>query len=194
MKRIGLTGGIGSGKSTVGKLLNIYGYPVYIADEASKRLTDESPIIKEKLNETFGENLYPDGKLDKRRLATLIFSDKQRLKQVNQIIHPEVNRDFQTWAKQQKASLCFLEAAILFEAGFDRYVDETVMVYAPIEVRIQRTMQRDNTSQEEVMKRIASQMSDEDKKKLANHLVINDDSHALIPQIEGLLKNLLKRY
>lgn len=190
MIRIGLTGGIGSGKSTVGKLLNVYGFPVYIADEESKRLTDSSPVIREKLNNTFSENLYSHGHLDKKRLAELIFSDTTKLQLVNNIIHPEVNKDFQAWSKQQQSTLSFIESAILYESGFDQYVDQVVMVYAPLTTRIERVMQRDGSTEQEVLKRIASQMPDEQKKELADHIILNDDLHALIPQVEQLLDTL----
>lgn len=191
MKRIGLTGGIGSGKSTISKLLSLYDIPVYIADIESKRITDESLTIREKINNTFGEDLYPDGRLDKKRLGSFIFSDKQKLQAVNQIIHPEVNKDFQAWAKRQNCAICFLESAILYESGFNQYVDLAVMVYAPLEIRLQRTMSRDKASKEEVMRRIASQMPDEEKKNLADFLIINDDIHPLIPQVEELLSKLI---
>lgn len=190
MIRIGLTGGIGSGKSTVGKLLNVYGFPVYVADEESKILTDSSPVIREKLNNTFSENLYPHGHLDKKRLAELIFSDTTKLHLVNNIIHPEVNKDFQAWSKQQQSTFSFIESAILYESGFNQYVDQVVMVYAPLTTRIERVMQRDGSTEQEVLKRIASQMPDEQKKELADHIILNDDLHALIPQVEQLLDTL----
>jgi dephospho-CoA kinase len=190
MIKLGLTGGIGSGKSVVASLLEIAGIPVYIADTESKRLADASPVIRKALTGLFGEDIYRDGVLDRKRLASLIFTDKENLNRVNAIIHPEVNRDFLQWASQQQAPVCAIEAAILFESGFDKYVDLSVMVYAPLEVRIKRTALRDKTSYEEITRRIQNQLPDELKKERADYIIYNDDKHPLIPQIEKLISKL----
>jgi len=187
MIKIGLTGGIGSGKSIVSSLLELWGIPVYMADMESKRLTNTSPIIRKGLVELLGEELYKGGELDKKRLATLIFTDKNNLRQVNAIIHPEVNRDFLRWSSEQQTPICAIETAILFESGFDRIVDTSVMVYAPFELRIQRAVARDKASYEEITRRINSQLSDEIKKERAGFIIYNDDKQALIPQVEKFL-------
>jgi dephospho-CoA kinase len=188
MIKLGLTGGIGSGKSVVASLFEIAGIPVYIADTESKRLTNTSPAIRKELVGLFGENLYVNGELNKKRLASLIFNDKEALNRVNAIIHPEVNRDFLQWASRQQAPVCAIETAILFESGFDKYVDLSVMVYAPLEVRIERAAIRDNASYEEITRRIRNQLPDERKKERASFIIYNDGKQALIPQVAKLLQ------
>ena len=149
MIKIGITGGIGSGKSVVATLLRLYGIPVYIADEESKRLTNSSPVIRRALVDLVGEAVYDaDGKLDKPRLANFIFGQPEHLARVNAIIHPEVNRDFLDWSERQEKAFCAIESAILFESGFDRIVDVKLMVLAPLEIRLERAIARDHASRE----------------------------------------------
>lgn len=190
MIKIGITGGIGSGKSVIASLLELSGVPVYIADTESKRLTETSPVIREKLTALFGETLYKAERLDKKRLASLIFGNPERLKQVNAIIHPEVDRHFQAWAEKQNTPLCAIESAILFESGFNRTVDVSLMVYAPMEVRIRRVLERDAVSREEVVRRIDSQLPDEVKKEKSDYVIFNDDRQALLPQVAAFLDGL----
>lgn len=190
MIKIGITGGIGSGKSVVATLLALSGVPVYIADEESKRLTATSPVIREKLTGLLGEAIYPEGQLDKRRLADRIFRDPDCLRQVNAIIHPEVDRHFQAWAARQHTPCCAIESAILFESGFDRIVDVSLMVYAPLEVRVNRVLSRDQTTRAEVLRRIENQFPDETKKERADYVIENDDRRALIPQVAAFLAGL----
>ncbi|WP_080904478.1 dephospho-CoA kinase [Parabacteroides sp. Marseille-P3160] len=189
-KRIGITGGIGSGKSVLASLLEVYGIPVYIADVESKRLTNESPIIREGLTDLFGESLYTDAGLDKRKLASFIFTQPDNLKKVNAIIHPVVGDHFRRWVDGQETPYCAMESAILFESGFDRCVDTTLMVYAPLELRIARVQERDQFSREEILKRIRNQLSDEIKKERADYVIYNDGHRALIPQVEAFLATL----
>lgn len=183
MIKIGITGGIGSGKSVVASLLELTGTPIYIADTESKQLTDTSPIIRQKLIALFGSNLYTPMGLDRQKLATYIFNNPENLKQVNAIIHPEVNRHFSKWTSRQKTACCAIESAILFESGFNHIVDITLMVYAPTEVRIQRALERDTASREEIVRRINNQMPDEDKKEQCDYVIINDGRRAIIPQV-----------
>ena len=183
MIKIGITGGIGSGKSVVAALLELSGIPVYIADTESKLLTATSPVIREKLIALFGEQLYTADGLDKKRLASHIFGNLERLEQVNAIIHPEVNRHFLAWTERQNTPVCAIESAILFESGFNRVVDTTLMVYAPMEVR-------DVVSREEVIRRIESQLPDEVKKEKSDYVVFNDGKQALLPQITAFLTGL----
>ncbi|MDR1402848.1 MAG: dephospho-CoA kinase [Tannerellaceae bacterium] len=187
MIKLGLTGGIGSGKSTVASLFDMAGVPVYIADTESKRLTNTSPVIRKGLIDLFGKDLYIDGALDKKRLASLIFNDKDNLNRVNAIIHPEVNRDFLQWVSGQQTSVCAIETAILFESGFDKSVDMSVMVYAPFELRIERAVTRDKAPYEEIIRRVHNQLPDEIKKERADFIIYNDDKQALIPQVEKLM-------
>lgn len=190
MIKIGITGGIGSGKSVVASLLELSGIPVYIADTESKRLTASSPVIREKLIALFGESLYTAEGLDKKQLASLIFGNPERLKQVNAIIHPEVNRHFLAWADKQTTPICGIESAILFESGFNRVVDITLMVYAPLEVRIRRAVERDAAAREEIVRRINSQLPDEEKKEKSDYVIFNDGKQALLPQIVAILMDL----
>lgn len=190
MIKIGITGGIGSGKSVVASLLELSGIPVYIADTESKRLTASSPVIREKLIALFGESLYTAEGLDKKQLASHIFGNPERLKQVNAIIHPEVNRHFLAWADKQTTPICGIESAILFESGFNRVVDITLMVYAPLEVRIQRALERDAVAREEIVRRINSQLPDEEKKEKSDYVIFNDGKQALLPQIAAILMDL----
>ena len=143
MIRIGITGGIGSGKSVVASLLSVYNIPVYIADDESKKLTDTSELIKGKLVSLFGNDIYNNNGLDRKLLAKHIFGNKEMLTKVNSIIHPEVNKHFNCWAESQKTKACVIESAILFESGFDKTVDVKLMVYAPKDIRIQRAIMRD---------------------------------------------------
>lgn len=191
MLTVGITGGIGSGKTTVTSIFSLMEVPVYIADIESKRITDSSPIVKEKLMALFGENLYEGDKLNKALLASYIFSDDVALKKVNAIIHPEVEKDFRHWLDRHKDNkISVLESAILFESGFNHLVDKTIIVYTPLEERIRRTMLRDNSSREEVVKRIEKQMSDEKKKELSDFTIVNDNKHSLIAQVSKILKQL----
>ena len=190
MKKIGITGGIGSGKSVVAELLKLHGIPVYIADEESKRLTSTSPVIKAKLIKLLGPELYTGERLNKPLLASYIFRDEHILQEVNHIIHPEVNKDFENWCIQQKTPLCAIESAILFESGFNKIVDVSLMVYAPLEIRIQRALQRDHSTEEALRKRIESQVSDEDKKLWADYIITNDGKQPLLPQVEKFLSQI----
>lgn len=190
MIKIGITGGIGSGKSVVSELLQLSGLPVYNADKESKQLTDTSPLIRRKLIELFGNELYSSGKLNKAILASHIFGNPESLRLVNAIIHPEVNRHFSAWTEMQKTTICGIESAILFESGFNRVVDVTLMVYAPEEIRIQRASERDLTTREEIERRIKNQLSDEIKKENCDYVIYNDGIQALIPQVTRFLHKI----
>ena len=192
MIKIGITGGIGSGKSVVASLLNLLGVPVYIADDESKRLTNESTLIREALIRRFGEVMYTEEGLNKARLASIIFSDPEQRQTVNAIIHPVVKQNFEEWATWQQTPLCAIESAILFESGFDKLVDKSLMVYAPKALRIQRATARDAASAEAIVRRIESQMADEEKRKLADQVIYNDDKQPLIPQVYGWIEQLLR--
>lgn len=188
MKIIGITGGIGSGKSMISTFLCAMGIPVYIADAESKRITNTSPVIRQKLVEQLGTEVFEGDMLNKSLLASFIFGNEQHLKLVNSIIHPEVLNDFVSWTKKYEGfPLVAMESAILFESGFYEYMDEIWTVYAPLEIRIARVMRRDGLSRENVMSRINSQLPDEVKFGRSNVVIHNDDLQPLIPQIEKLL-------
>ena len=189
MIKIGITGGIGSGKSVVSNLLSLEGIPIYRADDESKHLTDTSPVIRKKLISLIDDSLFINDKLDRQRLAALIFNDETLLKKVNEIIHPEVKNDFLHWVARQASSCnkrkyCALESAILFESNFEKEVDVVLMVYAPVELRLKRVRLRDGTSEEEILKRMRSQLPDDLKRAKADFVIINDDLQPLIPQVE----------
>ena len=187
MKTVGLTGGIGSGKSTISRLLNTMGIPVYIADTESKRLTESSPFIRKKLTEKFGTNLYAGGKLNKAQLASLIFEKESNLRYVNSVIHPMVFADFEQWKTQQtKSPLLVIETAILFESGFSDSVDMSITVTAPENLRIRRVAIRDGWSYDSIISRIQNQLPEEERIRRSDHVIHNDDRQALIPQVEKL--------
>lgn len=187
---VGITGGIGSGKSVVSKILKIIGYPVYDSDTEARRLNEQDPDVKQQLMAAFGEDIYADGKLNKPKLASLIFqSDENRLL-VNSIVHPAVKRDFLQWAERQQTDIVFLEAAILYESGFNEFMNKVVAVTAPEEVRVQRAMKRDNATEQQVVNRIHSQMNQNELARMADYVVVNDNCLPLLPQVEALVNNL----
>ena len=190
MIKIGITGGIGSGKSMVAALLEVWGIPAYIAHTQRNHLTATSPVIREKLITLSGKELNTAEGWDKRRLASHIFGNPERLGQVNAIIHPEVNRHFFAWVERLNTPVCAIESAILFESGFNRIVDTTLMVYAPMEIRIGRILERDSVSREEIIRRIESQLPDEMKKEKSDYVIFNDGEQALLPQITAFLAGL----
>ena len=190
MKRIGITGGIGAGKSLVAEIIKAMGYPVYNSDERAKELTESNPKIKEGLIHLFGEEIYQNDTLNKFALAQAIFSDESLREKVNALIHPIVREDFNLWALAQNNSLVFNESAILFETGSFKNFDAIILVYAPKEIRIKRIMKRDNCSENEVLKRMNSQFSDEEKYQLTEFRVLNDEQTPLLVQVEKIILNL----
>ena len=191
MKRIGITGGIGAGKSLVAEIIKAMGYPVYNSDERAKELTDSNPKIKEGLIHLFGEEIYQNDTLNKFALAQAIFSDESLREKVNALIHPIVREDFNLWALAQNNALVFNESAILFETGSFKNFDAIILVYAPIELRIKRIMKRDNCSENEVLKRMNSQFSDEEKYQLTEFRVLNDEQTPLLEQVEQIILSFL---
>lgn len=186
--KIGITGGIGSGKSVVSRLLEVMGIPVYIADAAAKLLTNTDPYIRKELSALLGEEVYEGGALNKPLLASYLFGHPDHATRVNGIIHPRVKEDFRQWVEERNnLPWAGMESAILIESGFASEVDVVVMVYAPLEIRIQRVIRRDSTTRELVMKRIQSQMSDEEKREQACFVIVNDDETPLIPQVLELI-------
>jgi dephospho-CoA kinase len=190
MTTIGLTGGIGSGKSTVASLFIAYGIPVYMADDASKRLVNTSPCLRSQLTDLLGHDIYGREGLNRRMMASLIFNDTHLLEKVNALIHPEVATDFDRWLARQTERYAVLESAILFESGFDRKVDIRLAVYAPEALRIQRVIAREQASEAEVRQRMNNQLPDELKIKSADYVIFNDGKQALIPQMENFLARL----
>lgn len=190
MKRIGITGGIGSGKSFVATIIERMGYPVYYSDVRSKELTNIHPVIRQGLIDLVGENVYFGGELDKKVLATAIFSNDELRLKVNQLIHPIVRQDFEDWAKAQTSDLIFNEAAILFETGAYRNFDATILVYAPEELRLKRVLKRDIITKEEVLARMNNQMNDNEKRKMTSLQILNDGESPLLNQLEEVIERL----
>jgi dephospho-CoA kinase len=190
VKRIGLSGGIGSGKSYVAEILEKMGFPVYYADARAKVLTDTHPHIISELVKRFGTTIYEDGVLNRKALASLIFDSEADRLFVNNLIHPIVRADFDVWCAKQHSPLVFNEAAILFETGAYRQFDATVLVIAPLETRIERIMQRDRCTHEQAEARINSQWNDEQKIPLANSIVSNNGEEAVLIQVEHLTETL----
>lgn len=191
MKRIGLTGGIGSGKSFVADLLTKMGYPVYYSDSRSKELTKSNPTIREGLIAMFGEEVFKEEGLNTTLIAEKMFQDDALRLRINQLIHPIVRKDFEEWVSKQDKDLVFNEAAILFETGAYKTLDATILVYAPESLKIERVMRRENCSKEEVLARMNKQWSDEEKMKLTNYLILNDEKIPLLVQIEKCITMLL---
>lgn len=190
--KIGITGGIGSGKTFICQLFKALAVPVYNADDEAKKLMNTDLRIRESLIATFGEATYKDGMLDRAFLAQQIFSDKEKLELVNGIVHPIVIQAARDWAEQQKARYSLKEAALLFESGSYKDLDYTILVTAPLSVRVQRVMERDGVTEEQVMERISKQLTDEEKIKMADFIIINDGITPLLPQVWSLHQKFLK--
>ena len=188
MYKIGITGGIGSGKSTVCALFREQGVAVYDSDAEAKRLMADSADLRRKLIEAFGEECYNAEGLDRKYLASKVFGCEEALQRLNSIVHPAVREDFRAWAERQRGSYVVLESAILFEAGFENEVDATLAVMAPLEERVRRTMERDGVEREQVMERIKHQMSDDELHARANRTLVNLRREYLESDVEQLHK------
>ncbi|MDM1292966.1 dephospho-CoA kinase [Sphingobacterium sp. N143] len=190
--KIGITGGIGSGKTFICQLFKALGVPVYNADDEAKKLMNGDPRIRERLIAEFGDATYKDNQLDRAFLASQVFSDKAKLDRLNSIVHPIVIQAAKDWADQQKSRYSLKEAALLFESGSYKELDYTILVTAPLELRIERVMQRDAVTEQQVRERINKQLSDEEKLKLADFVIVNDGVTPLLPQVWTLHQKFLK--
>ncbi len=190
MLKVGITGGIGSGKSYISRCFEYLGIPVYYADTEAKRLTNEDAEIRRKVSDLLGKQSYTTSGLNREYVASKVFNDKNLLTQLNQIIHPAVEKDFVLWAEKQSAPYVLKEAAILFESGSYKNTDRVIVVDAPLELRIQRVLERDNTSREEILKRIQNQWPADKKKDLADFVIYNDNKTLILPQILRIDKTL----
>ena len=188
MYKIGVTGGIGSGKSTVCELLRDRGVAVYDSDSRAKQLMAESEALREQLTAAFGAECYNAEGLDRAFLASKVFGNEEALQQLNSIVHPAVRADFQTWAEQQSSPYVVLESAILFEAGFETEVDATLAVMAPMPMRLERTMARDGVDKESVMRRMEHQLNDDELHRRASRTIVNINREYLEGDIEQLHK------
>ena len=191
MKKIGITGGIGSGKSVVSRILTTMGYPVYDSDSWAKRLMNNHPDIRQALTDRFGPDTYISGTLNRAFLAQQIVNDKDALAFVNSIVHPIVCNHFVQWATAQHSEIVFIESAILFSSGLDKILDKTIYVDAPQELRLQRAMLRDNASAEAIIARINNQSHDNEYARTHSNFTINNDNNSLtITQLLSILSQI----
>jgi dephospho-CoA kinase len=192
--QVGVTGGIGSGKTLVCNVLEKLGIPVYRADIEARRLMEEDSELVGQIVELFGEEAYIGGALNRSYLAGRVFGDGEQLRGLNGVVHPAVRRDYHRWLDQQSgAPYVVEEAAILFESGASRFMDLVVMVYAPEALRIKRVMIRDGVGEEAVKKRMEHQMDEEEKRSKADLVIINDENSRLLPRILDVHQQILKR-
>ncbi|MGL2993783.1 dephospho-CoA kinase [Flavobacterium sp. TSSA_36] len=191
-KIIGLTGGIGSGKTTVATIFKSHGIPVYIADDAGKEVM-QSPQIISKIQDIFGTTLFENGVLDRKKLAAIVFNDPEKLNQLNAIVHPAVAEHFKLWvAAHQQSEFIIYESAILFESGGDKKCYKIISVYTPENTRIQRVIKRDSTSKEQILQRIQAQWTDEQRLEKSDFVINNDSLVNTQDQVVKILKLLLK--
>ncbi len=192
MKAVGITGGIGSGKTFVAKLFHELGIPVYDADSAAKMLMHNNPILKNELQQLLGKDIYSsDGNLNRKKMSELIFNDSTLRLKVNALVHPQVQLDFEKWITEQKAPFVLKESAILFEAGADKGLDTVICVTAPKELRIKRTVERDKIDVAKVNTIVQSQMDDELRNKKCAFVILNDGKAALLPQVLAVHEKIL---
>jgi dephospho-CoA kinase len=193
MRIIGITGGIGSGKTTVCGIFAELGVPIYYADDRAKAVMVEDAELMASIIEAFGKEAYTDGKLNRPFLAQQVFTSEERLAKLNSLVHPAVARDFMKWvAAHSQAPYIIKEAAILFESGAYKAVQETVLVTAPEQMRIQRVVQRDAVSESEVRQRMSNQWSEGRKEEMADHIIVNDGHQLLIPQVLELHRKFIR--
>jgi dephospho-CoA kinase len=191
MLKVGLTGGIGAGKSTVAHIFEVLGIPVYHADQEAKRLMQTNPLLIEKIRTAFSEKAYVEGILDRKYLSSLVFNDKQKLELLNSIVHPFTIQDGKEWMKKQSSSYAIKEAALIFESSSQGEFDCIVGVFAPTTLRLHRTIQRDQVEREKVMNRMEKQLDENIKMKLCDHVLINNEQTLLIPQVIALHEKLI---
>ncbi|MCX6323104.1 MAG: dephospho-CoA kinase [Sphingobacteriales bacterium] len=186
MLKIGLTGGIGSGKSTVAVIFELLGIPVYYADLRAKELMNSNDTLKASIQKAFGPSSYTAGKLNRSFLAESVFGHPEKLALLNSLVHPVTIADAQEWMKNQTSTYTLKEAALIFESGSANGLDAVIGVSAPKEIRISRVMQRDHSSYEEVVKRMDGQMDEATKISLCQYVIYNDEQSLLIPQVIGI--------
>ena len=193
MLKVGITGGIGSGKTIVCRIFELFGIPVFYADDAARILIDTDPVLMQAIRQLFGNDIYTATGLDRKKVSAIVFNDPAKLEQLNALTHPATIKNADEWMTSRKAPYAIKEAAIFFESGSHTHMDVMIGVDAPEEIRIQRAIQRSNISREEVLKRIARQMDNDEKMRRCDHVIINDGVRALIPQVASLHETLIAR-
>ena len=191
MKKIGITGGIGSGKTYVSEIFRYLGIPIFYADSQANKLMITSGKLIKLLKEEFGNDIYEDSDLNKEKLASIVFSNSNKLQKLNFLVHPIVKEEFNNWCKKQTSAYVIKEAAILFESKSHLGLDAVICVSAPLELRMKRILKRDNFSEKEIKKRIDNQISQEEKENLSDYIIINDEKGLLLPQIIKIHDKLL---
>ena len=191
---IGVTGGIGSGKSYICRIISSLGFPVYNCDAEAKKLMNTNKHIINLLKQLIGENSYDsEGNLNKPIIAQFLFANEENAHKINSVVHPVVKEDFRSWASAQNADLIFMESAILFESGFNDVVDNVITITAPPETRIERTIRRDNTTREQVIARMNQQMQDEERVRLSDYIISNNTNDNVEQQIKTIIETLSKQ-
>ena len=191
MLRIGLTGGIGSGKSTAAQIFEVLGIPVYYADTEAKRMMNEDDEVRSGIIKLFGKEAYSNNVLDRKYISSIVFSDPAKLGILNSIVHPATKKDGEAWMQKKTTPYAIHEAALIFEARVDERLDYVIGVSAPQELRIQRAMERDHVSREEILKRMSHQLDEKIKMEKCDFILINDEDQFLIPQVLELHQKLL---
>ena len=192
MLRIGITGGIGSGKSTIAKIFEVLGIPVFYADAEARRIMNEDEELKKNIIKNFGEASYTNGKLNRSYLASIVFNDNHQLDILNSLTHPVTIKNGEEWMLRQITPYAIHEAALIFESGSAKDLDKVIGVYAPPSLRIKRVMDRDGISREEVLKRMNRQVGEDMKMKLCDFVIVNDEQQLVIPQVLELDQQLRK--
>ena len=191
MKIIGLTGGIGSGKSTVLELFKILGVKTYSADESAKKLVNTDPYLINLIKSSFGENIYDKGQLNSKKLSEIVFEDKEKLKLLNSIIHPAVAKDFKLFLNSNNEDYIVKEAAIIFETKSENNYDKIILIQSPLEIRIERVINRDNISREEVMKRINNQLDENLIIDKCDYVISNENKEDLEDKVLSIHHDLI---
>jgi|TARA_B110001469_G_C9513436_1_gene255800 dephospho-CoA kinase len=196
MLKIGITGGIGSGKSTVCNILKNLGVPVFTSDDVGKFLLNNDDYLKTQIKKIFDRDMYMStGRLDRERMAKLVFNNPDELEKLNELVHPKVKAEFDSWCKKnEKRPYVVKEAAILFETGLYRELDKMITVFCPKEERIRRIMKRDSTTKGQIEKRMIQQITDDERNKLADYIIMNDGIEDLLPQVMELHELLLNEH
>ncbi len=189
--RLGVTGGIGSGKTSVCRVFDVLGIPVFSADREAQVIMETDNTIIRSLNSITGKDLYVAGKLDRMQLASIIFNDSSVIQKVNSMVHPAVFDRFRKWVQAQAAPYVIMEAAILFESGASKYVDRIATVDAPVEQRIERVILRNKLTREQVMERMRNQMDDAERIRLADYVINNSENDMIIPAILKIHEEIL---
>jgi dephospho-CoA kinase len=189
--KLGITGGIGSGKTSVCRVFQVLGIPVFSADPEAKKIMDNDGSIVRRINSIAGRDLYKNGSLDRLQLAKLIFNDNTMLAKVNSLVHPVVLEHFRKWELEQDAPYVIIEAAILFESGASKLVDRIATVIAPEEERVERVIHRNSLSRDQVLERMRNQMDDEARIKLSDYVIHNSENDMIIPEILKIHKDIL---